>query len=257
MRRVVAAAGEIGIKITLAVVTEDALNNLIYAPGPNTTMQPNFDAFYWAWIGDPTPDFNFSVLQTGSAWTDSYYSNPAYDKLVDEALVTQDFGKRVDLLHQAEKIAMTDLPYIPIVYAVTYDLTRTDTWHGYLASPTGDSGSPIGTNWLQVTQLAAGPEAPTPVESSGAVAATSGASAAGGEAAASPTAPSGSETAAEPATTATGSATATVSTGGVPTWLVVVLIVVVVVLIVLVVVMVRRGKGGRANAEDPDDEPFN
>lgn len=253
MRRVIAAAGEIGIAITMNVVTEDALNNLIYAPGPDDTMQPNFDAFVWAWIGDPTPDFNLSVLQTGSAWTDSYYSNPAYDKLVDEALVTADFPRRVELMHQAEKIAMTDLPYIPIAYAVTYDLTRTDTWHGYLPSPAGDEGSPIGTNWLQVTGLQPGPEpAAAPSDgaatSDGAAPSDTGSPSAGSSAAAAPDAA---------ATTETGSVGAGAQSSGVPTWLVVALVIVVIALIVLVIVVLRRGRARSADDDDRDDEPFN
>lgn len=156
MRRVVAEAAQIGIKINLSIVTEDALNNKIYAPGKGGKYDPDYDAFYWAWTGDPTPDFDFSVLQTGSVWTDSYYSNPTYDALTKQALRTTDHAKRVALLHRAERIAMTDLPYIPLVYSNSFDVTRTDTWHNYQPSPAKD-GSPIGTNWLQLTSLRPGP----------------------------------------------------------------------------------------------------
>ncbi|MBN9620657.1 MAG: ABC transporter substrate-binding protein [Actinobacteria bacterium] len=165
MRRVVAWAGQIGIQIRLSILTEDALNNLIYAPGPKSTYRPDYDAFYWAWTGDPTPDFNFSVLQTGSSWSDSYYSNPRFDQLSEQALRTTDHAARADLLHQAEKIAMTDLPYIPIVYSNSYDLTRTDTWHDFQPSPANASGTPFGTNWQQVTDLLPGPQPGTAVAS--------------------------------------------------------------------------------------------
>jgi peptide/nickel transport system substrate-binding protein len=251
MKRVVAAAGQIGIKITLSVVTEDALNNLIYAPAADDKYAPDFDAFYWAWIGDPTPDFNLSVLQTGSAWTDSYYSNPDYDTAVSDALITQDFAQRVDLMHQAEKIAMTDLPYIPIIYSYTYDLTRTDTWHGYQASPAGDNGSPIGTNWLQVTSLQPGPEAPAPAQTSGAD------SAATGDTAGAAT-DSASQAASASTSAAEGSAVAqTDSSGGVPVWLVVVLVIVLLVVVVVLILVLRRGKGSRRDGDDdPDDAPF-
>jgi peptide/nickel transport system substrate-binding protein len=158
MRRVAAWADQLGIKITLSFVSEDALNNKIYAPGKNNKYAPDYDAFYWAWTGDPTPDFNFSVLNTGSAWSDSYYTNATYDSLTAKALQERDFPQRVSLLHDAEKIAMTDLPYIPIVYANSYDLTRTDTWHNYQPSPAGKNGSPISANWLQLTDLQPGPE---------------------------------------------------------------------------------------------------
>lgn len=218
MRRVVASAAQIGIKINLSIVTEDALNNKIYAPGKNDKYAPDFDAFYWAWTGDPTPDFNFSVLQTGSAWSDSYYSNPAYDKLVTQALGTTDMATRVDLLHQAEKIAMTDLPYIPIVYSVAYDVTRTDTWHNYQPSPANKDGSPIGTNWLQLTMLQPGPD--RPAGSTGSAAATSSSG----------------------------------KSGGTPTWLIVLIAVVVVGALGLV--LGRRSRGSRAGGEDADDAPF-
>jgi peptide/nickel transport system substrate-binding protein len=157
MRRVVAEAAQIGIKIDMSIITEDALNNKIYAPGKGNKYDPDYDAFYWAWTGDPTPDFDFSVLQTGSVWTDSYYSNKTYDALTTKALQTPNHATRIDLLHRAEKIAMTDLPYIPIVYSNSFDVTRTDTWHGYQSSPAKD-GSPIGTNWLQITSLRPGPQ---------------------------------------------------------------------------------------------------
>lgn len=175
MRRVVAWCGQIGIKITLSIVSEDALNNKIYAPGKKKKYAPNYDAFYWAWTGDPTPDFDFSVLNTGSVWSDSYYSNPTYDGLTAQALKERDLSTRVSLLHRAEKIAMTDLPYIPIVYANSYDLTRADTWHNYQGSPSGASGSPISSNWLQLTMLKPGPQ-PTAAKGSSSSSSSSSAS---------------------------------------------------------------------------------
>lgn len=226
MRRVVAWAGQIGIKITLSIVTEDALNNKIYAPGKGDKYAPDYDAFYWAWTGDPTPDFNFSVLQTGNAWSDSYYSNPQYDTLTKQALATTDTTQRVDLLHQAEKIAMTDLPYIPIVYSVSYDLTRTDTWHNYQPSPSGKDGSPIGTNWLQMTMLQPGP-APAPAAASGA---------------------------ATPAPGTAPAAAASSGSGGFPTWAIVVIVVVVVG--GLGILVGRRTRTAREGGIDDDDAPF-
>jgi peptide/nickel transport system substrate-binding protein len=227
MRRVVAWADQIGIKINLSIVSEDALNNKIYAPGAHGKYAPDFDAFYWAWIGDPTPDFDFSVLNCGSVWSDSYYCNPDYDNLTGKALRERNFPKRVSLLHQAEQIAMKDLPYIPLIYANSYNLTRTDTWHNYQPSPSGPTGSPISTNWLQMTQLQPGPE-PAAASTPGATVASQGTS--------------GSQ--------------APSSSGGVPTWLIV-LIVVVVVGGLGVGVGLRAGKKrGAGGEEDADDAPF-
>jgi hypothetical protein len=113
---------------------------------------------------------------------------------------------------------MTDLPYIPIVYSVGYDVTRTNTWHNYQASPANKDGSPIGTNWLQMTMLQPGPE-----------------------------------TAASPSGTAAASSDSGKS-GGTPTWLIVLIVVVVVGAIG--VLLGRRSRGSRAGGEDADDAPF-
>ncbi|MFE5548905.1 ABC transporter substrate-binding protein [Streptomyces sp. NPDC056534] len=168
VRRIRAWAADIGITIDIAVVTEDALNNAIYAPGKDDDhYAPAFDAFYWAWSGDiGTPDLNLEVLRTDSSWQDCFYSSPSYDRASLKALKSQNLQERVAAMHEAEIIAMKDLPYIPTVYSHTLTLTRNDTWHGYLASPQ-PNGSPFGTNWLQLTNLQPGPESPTSSPRSG------------------------------------------------------------------------------------------
>ncbi|WP_147317659.1 ABC transporter substrate-binding protein [Streptomyces spongiicola] len=160
VRRIRAWAAEIGITIHMSVVTEDALNNTIYNPGARTdTYAPSFDAFYWAWSGDvATPDLNLEVLRTGNSWSDTYYSNPAYDRASLTALHTVDLPRRTAAMREAQRIALTDLPYIPTVYAAAVVLTRDDTWHGYQPSPATGAGSPFGTNWGQLTGLRPGPE---------------------------------------------------------------------------------------------------
>jgi peptide/nickel transport system substrate-binding protein len=158
VRRIVASAAEVGITIHMQVVTQDALNNLFYAKGATaSTYAPDEDAYYEEWSGDATPDLNLEVLRTGDTWQDSFYSNPQYDKPSLAALQSTDFAQRVSLMHQAERIAMTDLPYIPVVYAYGDMLTRTDTWHGYQGSPGGSQGLPFAVNWLQITALQPGP----------------------------------------------------------------------------------------------------
>ncbi|MER7818810.1 ABC transporter substrate-binding protein [Streptomyces sp. NPDC096153] len=158
VRRIRAWAAEIGINIEMAIVTEEALNNAIYAPGESDdNYGPTFESFYWAWSGDiGTPDLNLEVLRTGSSWQDSFYSNSEYDKASLTALKSRDHGRRLEAMHRAEKIAMSDLPYIPTVYSFSLTLTRNDTWHGYIPSPQTGNGSPFGTNWLQLTSLRQG-----------------------------------------------------------------------------------------------------
>ncbi|MFD8936792.1 ABC transporter substrate-binding protein [Streptomyces sp. NPDC059578] len=159
VRRIRAWASQIGIAITMTVVTEDALNNTIYNPGSKKgRYAPSYDAFYWAWSGDiGTPDLNLEVLRTGNSWSDSYYSNPAYDRASLSAVRSMDMPRRVAAMHEAQRIALTDLPYVPTVFAVRIMLTRNDTWHAHQPSPATGAGSPFGANWLQLTSLRAGP----------------------------------------------------------------------------------------------------
>jgi hypothetical protein len=159
-KRIQAWAREIGIEIDLSAVTDDAISNETYATGSDPdTYAPTYDAFLWGWSGDvPSPDFNFDVLRTGSAWQDTYYSNPEYDRVSLESLQTLDEAERIEKMHEAERIALRDLPYIILVHDHTIYVTRTDTWHNWQQSPAGEVGAPLTTNWLQFTMLEEGPE---------------------------------------------------------------------------------------------------
>jgi ABC-type transport system substrate-binding protein len=45
----------------------------------------------------------------------SGYDNPEYDAIIEKAYKETDKNKRADLLHQAEKLLMTDMPIAPLV----------------------------------------------------------------------------------------------------------------------------------------------
>jgi peptide/nickel transport system substrate-binding protein len=47
------------------------------------------------------------------------YSNPAFDKVLDDALVTMDDKKREALIQQAAEMAMGDVGLIPLHYEVS------------------------------------------------------------------------------------------------------------------------------------------
>lgn len=158
-KRIKAWAREVGIDIDVQPVTEDAINNKIYASGSKPdTYAPTYDAFLWGWGGDSdTPDFNFEVLRTGSSWQDTYYSNPEYDRVSLESRQTLDEDARIEMMHEAEKMILRDLPYIILVHDHVIYVTRRDTWHNYQPSPEGDAPAPLTTNWLQLTSLEPGP----------------------------------------------------------------------------------------------------
>jgi peptide/nickel transport system substrate-binding protein len=162
-RRIKAWAREVGIEINLSIVTEDAINAEIYNPSPEdeSLYAPTYDAFLWGWSGDiGAPDFNLEVLQCESGWTDSFYCNPEYDEAALGALTELDPQRRVELIHEAERIALKESPYVILVHDGIVYVHRNDTWTNYIRQPAPD-GDPYGNSWLQMVLLEPGEKAST------------------------------------------------------------------------------------------------
>ena len=71
----------------------------------------------------PMPENRFQ----GSAH--SRYSNPEFDKIIDEEQMIADPKKRLGLLQQAGKILMDDVPYVPLYnLASIYGAARNLAW---------------------------------------------------------------------------------------------------------------------------------
>ena len=64
---------------------------------------PDFDTFIWGWGGDPyDPSFLLSILTTGEIGgsSDSFYSNPEYDRLFDEQAGEFDTEARKEMIQR-------------------------------------------------------------------------------------------------------------------------------------------------------------
>jgi oligopeptide transport system substrate-binding protein len=68
----------------------------------------------------------------------SRFSNADYDRLMDEASVTSDQGKRARLLEQAEQVLLREMPTLPLYYRVSKNLvsTRVKGWEDNLFNVT-------------------------------------------------------------------------------------------------------------------------
>ncbi len=93
----------------------------------NALQHQDFEVARAAWIADYNDAQNFLFLAESSSGKLNYprYANPDYDRLMDQAALTQDPAARGELLHQAEAILMHDMPYIPIYYYVSRNLVST------------------------------------------------------------------------------------------------------------------------------------
>jgi peptide/nickel transport system substrate-binding protein len=154
----------VGIDMNIQVATEDAINAQIYhstssnSPADKGKYEPTYDAFMWSWGGDlTTPDYNFEVMTCSNTSADAQWCNPEFSKLTADALHERNFLKRVDMLHEAEKLELEASPYIVYAYTPYISVTRTDTWTGYTPSPQ-PGGQPFGMNWLQLQLIVPGDE---------------------------------------------------------------------------------------------------
>ncbi|PQZ94828.1 peptide ABC transporter substrate-binding protein [Arthrobacter sp. MYb227] len=124
-----AAAESIGLKATINTVTPNAYTALFSDP----EARKGTDLVYTNWylsIGDPQE--MFSILRAGDFSNYGNFADPAFDKVVNEALGTIDTNKRFAKSLEAQKILNAQLPWLPL-YEVPTILWMNDKITG--ASP--------------------------------------------------------------------------------------------------------------------------
>ena len=88
-----------------------------------TIQAGDFDVARAGWIADYNDAENFlTLLRSGVGNNYGAYSNPKYDKLLDQAAKTLDLDKREALLEKAENVALDDYALVPLLYYVTRNL---------------------------------------------------------------------------------------------------------------------------------------
>ncbi len=89
--------------------------------------QGDFQVGRAGWIADYNDAQNFLFLHQSSTKQQNYskFSNPEYDKLMDQASTTNDVQKRAQLMEQAETILLKELPVLPIYFYVSRNLVST------------------------------------------------------------------------------------------------------------------------------------
>ncbi len=92
----------------------------------NDPPNNQYQIFDIAWIADYADPENFLdvLFRSGSTGNWANYSNPAADKLIDQAGVEQDTDTRFKLYQQAEQMILNDVPSIPLTYSEQYNLTK-------------------------------------------------------------------------------------------------------------------------------------
>ncbi|MBD2894983.1 putative D,D-dipeptide-binding periplasmic protein DdpA [Actinomadura sp. RB99] len=112
------AGREIGLEVRLRTVAPDAYTALFSDP----KARAGLDLVMTTWY-DSTPDplEFYGILQTGNFSNYGGYSNPRYDRLVDQANAEPDPQKRAAVVAELQRIAVGDLVWIPL-YEVPHSL---------------------------------------------------------------------------------------------------------------------------------------
>jgi oligopeptide transport system substrate-binding protein len=102
-----------GIGVETRFVYTDAKTHFAYLRDGG-----DFDVARMSWIADYSDPQNFLfLLETGNdGLNPGRFSDPAYDALMRQAAAERDLARRADLLFAAERIIVTDLPWIPVMH---------------------------------------------------------------------------------------------------------------------------------------------
>lgn len=87
-------------------------------------QQGDFTAGWGGWVGDYNDPQNFLYLLDSRSGPFNYggYSNPEFDRLMDQAKITLDLDARAVLLGRAEQIALDDTAVVTLDYSTSKEL---------------------------------------------------------------------------------------------------------------------------------------
>jgi peptide/nickel transport system substrate-binding protein len=123
---------QIGISAEPTVLTVGKMTDVWYAN--------DYDVQMWGWGPDPDPDFILSTFVTNQCgvWSDTCWSDPAYDKLYKEQQSARSPEERQAIIHEMQQIWYRDLPQIVLWNDSDLQAYRSDRWEGFQFEPAVD-----------------------------------------------------------------------------------------------------------------------
>lgn len=111
------------LKMNLGLEIE--LENTSFQIRLQKTIEKDYDMVLSGW----GPDYNdpmtyLDMWTSNSGQNNTGWGNKTYDTLIESAVSERDYSKRMDILAQAEKLLMDELPIIPIYYRKTAFLVK-------------------------------------------------------------------------------------------------------------------------------------
>ena len=118
---------QIGIKMTPQVLEGDTVT-------ANCCPAFDYDMLIWGWTSDPDPSFILSILNSeeiSTGMSETGYSNPEYDRLFAAQTVELDDARRIEIVHEMQRLMLDDLPYIIPYYQQEIQAFRSDRFTGW------------------------------------------------------------------------------------------------------------------------------
>jgi peptide/nickel transport system substrate-binding protein len=137
-------ARKVGIEFKVQAVSTDKLTEITTRKNDGVPA-PDFDTFVWGWAGDPyDPSALLKLVTTDEIGnsSDSFYSNPEYDRLFKQQTGEFDQAKRKEIVQQMIALTQRDLPYLVLTEDPVLQAYRTDRLANVqrqCPNPTGDA----------------------------------------------------------------------------------------------------------------------
>lgn len=130
---------DVGIKTIISTMEGGAQSDLIYKQNFNTDM------YIWGWGAEYDPSLKLSVILTDQIGkrSDCFWSNKTYDALFLKQVSQINREERIATVHEMQKIAYEEAPYIILYYRDAIEAYRTDRFEGWTKVPT-DIGTVVG-----------------------------------------------------------------------------------------------------------------
>ena len=160
---------QLGIRVDTSQYDSATLYDLELPPEAGRRYKADWDMIIWGWTGyaDPNPLLQIFTTDAIGNTSDSFYSNPVYDRLFEEQNAASSDEVRHDLMAQMQNLFYDDAPYHMLYYEDTLSAYRTDKFGGWQNQPA--NGVPLfGYGSLDYTLLTPAtdaspePSAPTP-----------------------------------------------------------------------------------------------
>ncbi|GAA4440472.1 peptide ABC transporter substrate-binding protein [Bremerella cremea] len=101
------------------------LRNVEWGVYLTTQREMDYDVCRAGWIGDyPDPNTFLDMFITDGENNETGWSNPEYDKLIEEARSEPDPEKRMKIMQDAEQLLVDQMPILPVYFYVSINMVR-------------------------------------------------------------------------------------------------------------------------------------